>query len=103
SAPPATRRFPWYRAGAGRRREGQGRTSAAAGGIPTAVQHNKDGGGAALLNRRTILASGAALAATTLLDRGSAAWAAAGEARSLKPLLSPAPHTTAHPHPRACM
>jgi len=48
-----------------------------------------------MLNRRTILASGAALAATTLLDRGSAAWAAAGEARSLKPLLSPPPITPA--------
>lgn len=44
-----------------------------------------------MLNRRTMLGAGAALAATTLLDRGSPAWAAAGEARSLKPLPLPPP------------
>ena len=47
------------------------------------------------VNRRAMMAGGAAVAASVLLERGSAAWAAVGEASELKPMALPPPITPA--------
>jgi Xaa-Pro dipeptidase len=47
--------------------------------------------GAMILNRRAMLGAGAAFTATALLERGSAAWAAAAQASELKPMTLPPP------------
>ena len=44
-----------------------------------------------ILNRRAMLGAGAAFTATALLERGSAAWAAAAQAGELKPMTLPPP------------
>jgi len=44
-----------------------------------------------ILNRRAMLGAGAAFTATALLERGSAAWAAAAQASELKPMTLPPP------------
>ena len=44
-----------------------------------------------MVNRRTMLGAGAAVAGLALLPRGSAAWAAAGQASELKPMNLPPP------------
>ena len=44
-----------------------------------------------ILNRRAMLGAGAAFTATALLERGSAAWAAAAQAGELKPMALPPP------------
>ena len=44
-----------------------------------------------MLNRRSLIGAGAATAAAALLARGSAAWAAAGEAGELRPMTLPPP------------
>jgi len=44
-----------------------------------------------ILNRRNLIGAGAATAALAFLPRGSAAWAAAGEAGELKPMALPPP------------